>query len=180
MDRTRSNGRAETPFALRITENGTTTEVTARAVIDASGTYRTTNSLGSNGLDPLGLEAVADHVTGTVDDVLYQGSVADSLVVARALDTIVFGDTNQIYNGAARIVTATADSGTSVALTYDGSATAPVDAGTYSVTGVVNAANWTATNTTTLTITAANLAPVFNALGVQTAYVGAAMSFVVG
>lgn len=70
MDRTRSTGRAETPFALRITENGRTTEVTARAVIDASGTYRTTNSLGSNGLDPLGLEAVADHVTPALPDIL--------------------------------------------------------------------------------------------------------------
>jgi len=70
MDRTRSTGRAETPFALRITESGRTTEVTARAVIDASGTYRTTNSLGSNGLDPLGLETVADHVTPALPDIL--------------------------------------------------------------------------------------------------------------
>ncbi len=71
MDRTRSTGRATTPFALRITDaNGTVTEVTARAVIDASGTYRTTNSLGSNGLDPLGIDAVADHVTHALPDVL--------------------------------------------------------------------------------------------------------------
>ncbi|MCU1410502.1 MAG: flavoprotein [Rhodoglobus sp.] len=71
MDRTRSTGRASTPFALRITDsNGTVTEVTARAVIDASGTYRTTNSLGSNGLDPLGLDAVAHHVTHALPDVL--------------------------------------------------------------------------------------------------------------
>ena len=71
MDRTRSTGRAETPFALRITAvDGTTSEVTARAVIDASGTYLNTNSLGSNGLDPLGLAAVADHVTHALPDVL--------------------------------------------------------------------------------------------------------------
>ena len=111
------------------------------------------------------VNAGAYAVTGTVDDVLYQGSVADSLVVARALDTIVFGDTNQTYNGAARIVTATADSGTSVALTYDGSATAPVDAGTYVVTGVVDAANWTATNTATLTVGKADQAVTFPAIG---------------
>jgi thioredoxin reductase len=71
MDRTRSTGRASTPFALRITHaTGSVTEVTARAVIDASGTYRTTNSLGSNGLDPLGIDAVADHVTHALPDVL--------------------------------------------------------------------------------------------------------------
>ena len=71
MDRTRSTGRAGTPFALRVTDaDGSVSEVTARAVIDASGTYRTTNSLGSNGLDPLGIEAVADHVTHALPDVL--------------------------------------------------------------------------------------------------------------
>ena len=71
MDRTRSTARAVTPFALRITDaSGTTTEVTARAVIDASGTYRTTNNLGSNGLSTLGLDTVADHVTPGLPDVL--------------------------------------------------------------------------------------------------------------
>ena len=71
MDRTRSAGRASTPFALRITDAlGSVTEVTARAVIDTSGTYRTTNSLGSNGLDPLGIDAVVDHVTHALPDVL--------------------------------------------------------------------------------------------------------------
>ena len=71
MDRTRSTGRAETPFALRIAAvDGSTSEVTARAVIDASGTYLNTNSLGSNGLDPLGLAAVAGHVTHALPDVL--------------------------------------------------------------------------------------------------------------
>lgn len=71
MDRTRSAGRAETPFALRITDHsGAVTDVAARAVIDASGTYRTSNSLASNGLDPLGLQAVAAHVTAALPDVL--------------------------------------------------------------------------------------------------------------
>ena len=71
MDRTRSTGRAETPFALRITAaDGVSSDVTARAVIDASGTYLTTNSLGSNGLDPLGVAAVADHITHALPDVL--------------------------------------------------------------------------------------------------------------
>ena len=71
MDRTRSTDRAQTPFALRITDSlGTVSEVTASAVIDASGTYRTSNSLGSNGLDPLGIDAVADHVTHALPDVL--------------------------------------------------------------------------------------------------------------
>ena len=71
MDRTRSTGRGATPFALRLTDaTGTVTEVIARAVIDASGTYRSANSLGSNGLVPLGIEEAADRVTGALPDVL--------------------------------------------------------------------------------------------------------------
>jgi thioredoxin reductase len=71
MDRTRSARRVDTPFALRITDaNGSVSEVTASAVIDASGTYRHANSLGSNGLDPLGLDEVAEHVTHALPDVL--------------------------------------------------------------------------------------------------------------
>lgn len=71
MDRTRSTGRAATPFVLRISASDDSVhEVTARAVIDASGTYRTPNSLSSNGLDPLGLPAVADLVFPALPDVL--------------------------------------------------------------------------------------------------------------
>jgi len=71
MDRTRTPNRAITPFALRIRDTGgALSEVLARAVIDASGTYRTANSLSSNGLEPLGLSEVADRVTHALPDVL--------------------------------------------------------------------------------------------------------------
>lgn len=70
MDRTRTAGRAATPFALRIRTADGVEEVAARAVIDASGTYRSPNSLGSSGLDPLGFDAVADRVTDALPDVL--------------------------------------------------------------------------------------------------------------
>lgn len=71
MDRTRTANRANTPFTLRVRDaDGLLSETAARAVIDASGTYRTSNRLGSNGLDPLGLPAVADRVTSALPDVL--------------------------------------------------------------------------------------------------------------
>jgi len=71
MDRTRSTGRADVPFVLRTRgSDGSVTEVTARAVIDASGTSHSSNSLSSDGLDPLGLSEVADRVTGPLPDVL--------------------------------------------------------------------------------------------------------------
>ena len=70
MDRTRTARRAATPFALRISSASGVEDVVARAVIDASGTYRSPNHLGSNGLDPLGLDEVADRVTDALPDVL--------------------------------------------------------------------------------------------------------------
>ncbi|MEX1078106.1 MAG: FAD-dependent oxidoreductase [Homoserinimonas sp.] len=71
MDRTRSNGRESTPFVLRILRaDGSRDEILARAVIDASGTYATPNSLGSSGLDPLGLPEVADRISHALPDVL--------------------------------------------------------------------------------------------------------------
>lgn len=70
MDRTRSTGRDDTPFLLRISDADGVREVTARAVIDASGTYLTPNSLASSGLDPLGLPSVAGHVSHALPDVI--------------------------------------------------------------------------------------------------------------
>lgn len=70
MDRTRSAGRADAPFLLRVSDADGLQELTARAIIDASGTYLTPNSLASSGLDPLGLPAVADRVSHALPDVL--------------------------------------------------------------------------------------------------------------
>ena len=95
-------------------------------------------------------------ITGTVDDVMYQGSQTGTLTVARGLDSIIFGNTNQVYDGTAKTVTVASAQGQAVSVTYDGSATAPVNAGVYTVTGVVDAANWEGTNTTTLTIAKAD------------------------
>lgn len=71
MDRTRTRARAATPFAVRIrSANGDVEDVAARAVIDASGTYRSPNSLSSNGLELLGMSDIADAVTPALPDIL--------------------------------------------------------------------------------------------------------------
>ena len=70
MDRTRSVGRAERPFVLRVDDGSGSAEFAARAVIDASGTYSNPNRLSSNGLDPLGWDDVKDAVTHALPDVL--------------------------------------------------------------------------------------------------------------
>ena len=70
MDRTRTARRAATPFLLRTRSADGVHESTARAVIDASGTYDHPNSLASSGLEPLGLPEVADRVGHALPDVL--------------------------------------------------------------------------------------------------------------
>ena len=69
MDRTRSNNRDSAPFLLRVKNEFGTTELLARAVIDASGTYSTPNGLLSSGLQPDAAE-VADNITHALPDVL--------------------------------------------------------------------------------------------------------------
>ena len=67
-----ARGRAfATPFALRIrTADGEVEDIAARAVIDASGTYLSPNSLSSSGLELLGMADIADRVTPALPDVL--------------------------------------------------------------------------------------------------------------
>jgi thioredoxin reductase len=71
MDRTRTAGRAQTPFLVRIrTADGQVEELTGRAVIDASGTYATPNPLASTGLEPIGAGELGDRVVHALPDVL--------------------------------------------------------------------------------------------------------------
>ncbi|MWD30724.1 flavoprotein, partial [Aquicoccus sp. SCR17] len=61
MDKTRTTGRAQTPFLVRVAHaDGAVEDVHARAVIDASGTWTTPNPLGQAGLPAPGeAEALA-------------------------------------------------------------------------------------------------------------------------
>lgn len=76
MDKGRSQGRGQAPFLLRIEhDGGKVTELTARAVIDTSGTWTTPAPLGSSGLAAPGeAEArAAGLVTGPLPDVSADG-----------------------------------------------------------------------------------------------------------
>jgi flavin-dependent dehydrogenase len=71
MDRTRSTGRASTPFLLRVrADNGAVTEQLARAVIDTSGTYGTPNAPTSGGLPPTDTDGLGDLISHALPDVL--------------------------------------------------------------------------------------------------------------
>jgi thioredoxin reductase len=73
MDKARSVGREEAPFVVRVRDQvGDVSEITARAVVDASGTWGRPNPLGSSGLPARGEEEAeaAGLVVGPLPDVL--------------------------------------------------------------------------------------------------------------
>ncbi|HEU5470633.1 MAG TPA: FAD-dependent oxidoreductase [Actinophytocola sp.] len=70
-DRVRSHGRESAPFLLRVRDgDGIVSELAARAVIDASGTWMTPNTLGANGLPAYGEADPAALITPALPDVL--------------------------------------------------------------------------------------------------------------
>ncbi|HNS81814.1 MAG TPA: MBG domain-containing protein, partial [Kiritimatiellia bacterium] len=65
----------------------------------------------------------------------------------------IFNDLSQIYNGNARVVTATTvPPGLNVEITYNGAAPAPIAAGSYTVTGVINDVIYSGMSVATLTV----------------------------
>ena len=70
-------------------------------------------------------------------------SMEQSLTVDKASASVTLSDLSQTYDGSARPVTATTTPpGLGTSITYDGSATAPVNAGTYAVVATVNDSNY--------------------------------------
>jgi hypothetical protein len=71
FDKMKTDGRDQAPFVLRIeTASGYEEEILAKAVIDASGTYRSPNPLGASGLPAIGERALADRIFYGIPDVL--------------------------------------------------------------------------------------------------------------
>ncbi|MET7709960.1 FAD-dependent oxidoreductase [Micromonospora sp. NPDC005413] len=67
LDRLRTAGRDTTPFLIRLADGD---ELVARAVIDASGTWRTPNVLGASGLPAQGEADVTAYLEHALPDVL--------------------------------------------------------------------------------------------------------------
>jgi fibronectin type 3 domain-containing protein len=92
-------------------------------------------------------------VIGSVVDALYVGSATNNLVITKAAATVTLLDLNQTYNGTARTVTATTvPNGLNVTFTYDGSANAPTNIGTYEVIGTVVELNYEGSATNSLVV----------------------------
>ena len=124
-------------FAVSFTYNGSATVPTA------AGTYT---------------------IVATINDANYQGNATGTLVINKASGVISLSDLNQTYNGSAKAATATTTpGGLAVSFTYNGSATVPTGAGSYTVVGTINDANYQGSATDTLVINAATLTYTANA-----------------
>ena len=103
-------------------------------------------------------------VIGTINDVNYQGSATNTLVIAQASGSVTLGSLSQTYTGSAKPATATTTpTGLTVNFTYNGSANAPTNAGSYTVIGTINDVNYQGSATNTLVINAATLTYTANA-----------------
>ncbi len=70
FDKVRTEGRFVQPFLLRVAAAGAETNIAARAVIDASGTWGSPNPAGADGLPALGEREAADRIFYGIPNVL--------------------------------------------------------------------------------------------------------------
>ncbi|MBC5766630.1 NAD(P)-binding domain-containing protein [Ramlibacter albus] len=70
FDKVKTAGREHAPFVIHAIEDGEEVAFRARAVIDASGTWRTPNPVGASGLPAIGEEKLASRVFYGIPDVL--------------------------------------------------------------------------------------------------------------
>ncbi|MGB7748529.1 MAG: MBG domain-containing protein, partial [Verrucomicrobiia bacterium] len=143
---------AVTLGSLNQTYNGTAkmaTAATAPSGLAVTLTY--------NGSANAPTNAGSYMVIGTINNPNYTGSATNTLVISQASGAVALGNLSQTYSGTAKAATAgTTPSGLTVTLTYNGSANAPTNAGSYMVIGTINDANYQGSATNTLVISQAS------------------------
>lgn len=70
VDKTRSTGRDDQPFVVRVATASGVEDLLAGAVVDASGTWQTPNPLGAGGLPAIGEHDAGERLTHALPDVL--------------------------------------------------------------------------------------------------------------
>ena len=95
-------------------------------------------------------------------------SITNTYTVAKAIASVTLTNLAQTYNGTAREVTVeTVPAGLTVNITYDGSAAAPTNAGSYAVTGRVDDVMYAGEATGTLVVGKAAQAIIFGVIADQ-------------
>jgi predicted extracellular nuclease len=92
-------------------------------------------------------------VVATINDSNYVGTANGTLTIAKAAATVTLGNLTQVYDGTPKSATATTTPlGLSVGVTYNGNATPPTAAGSYSVAAIITDPNYTGSDAATLTV----------------------------
>ena len=121
------------------------TAVTAPVVLPVNVTYNDSASAPTN--------AGSYTVIGTIDSTNYAGASTNTLVVSGLPATVTLGNLSQTYNGTARTVSvSTVPAGLGLSVTYNSSATAPVNVGSYTVVAQVTNASYTGVTNKTLVV----------------------------
>jgi hypothetical protein len=150
---------------LSQTYNGSPRPVTAQttpAGLSVAFTY------GGSATAPTNVGSYA--VIATVTDPNYQGTASGTLVIGKATAGITLSSLSPTYDGTPKAASATTSpAGLNVSFTYNGSATVPTAAGSYTVVATVNDTNYQGTANGTLvigkaaaTVTLGSLAPTYD------------------
>ncbi|MBI5944540.1 MAG: right-handed parallel beta-helix repeat-containing protein [Chloroflexi bacterium] len=158
------------PNYIAATDNGTLVIAKAAATVtlgSLSQTYDGTPKSATAITDPAGLTVDLTYdgsataptnaglytVVGTINDINYAGSTSGTFYIAKAAATVTLGSLSQTYDGTPKSATAITDpAGLTVDLTYDGSTTAPTNAGSYAVVATINDINYAGSASDTLVI----------------------------
>jgi F0F1-type ATP synthase membrane subunit c/vacuolar-type H+-ATPase subunit K len=137
--------------ALTQTYDGTPHQVTATTLPTGLAV-----TLTYNGDATAPINAGSYAVAATINDADYFGSATGTLVVTPATATITLGGLSHIYDSFPHAVTAASvPAGLAVTLTYNGSASAPANSGSYAINAVVANPNYIGSATGTLVISPA-------------------------
>jgi hypothetical protein len=137
--------------ALTQTYDGTPHQVTATTLPTGLAV-----TLTYNGDATAPINAGSYTVAATINDADYFGSASGTLVVTPATATITLGGLSHIYDSFPHAVTAASvPAGLAVTLTYNGSASAPANSGSYAINAVVANPNYIGSATGTLVISPA-------------------------
>jgi hypothetical protein len=117
------------------------------------------SSLGSTANNYLGKSQYSDpYLNGSLDEFRIYKRALTAVEVAQVYlaGTVTLGNLSRTYDGTPKSVTATTTpSGLAVNITYNGSANAPTNAGSYTVIGTINDANYQGSATNMLVINSA-------------------------
>ena len=157
---TNDSGTCGLSYSYTITASGSATSYGASSLpsglsITGAAISGTPTQSGSFGVSLTATDAAGNTGTATLN-----------LTVAKATATVTLGSLSQTYSATAKSATATTTpSGLAVNFTYNGGATTPTNAGTYSVVGTVNDATYQGSATGTLVIAQTSQTVSFAAIG---------------